>query len=212
MTYVSFDSLSGDSSYIKQEFLEREVTPELAMKLSVRLYLAELLPSDSISIFAELGINRYRTTVHRWVQKADLQPAEGQDPNYVAVDESVIRVNDERYWLFAAVDPDTNHLLHVRLFPTRNPTLTEMFLVTPRETSHQRRDLSGQCRTLASGGLPSSLTPIPICYPRRSNAVECVFKQLKRRTEAFASHFRHADLNKAETWLQVFSVCFNQLI
>lgn len=133
MIYVSFDSLSGDSSYIEQEFLEREVIPELAMKLSVRLYLAELLPSDSISIFGELGIDRYRTTVHRWVQKADLQPAEGQDPNYVAVDETVIRVNDRRYWLFATVDPDTNHLLHVRLLPTRNQAPTEMFLAELRE-------------------------------------------------------------------------------
>jgi transposase-like protein len=44
------------------------------------------------------------------------------------------------------------------------------------------------------------------------NAVERVFKELKRRTESFANHFRHADPNTAETWLQAFAVCFNQLI
>jgi transposase-like protein len=43
------------------------------------------------------------------------------------------------------------------------------------------------------------------------NAVERVFKELKRRTEAFANHFRHLD-HAAETWLQAFAVCFNQLI
>lgn len=39
-----------------------------------------------------------------------------------------------------------------------------------------------------------------------------VFKELKRRTEAFATHFRYADPNTAEAWLQAFAVCFNQLI
>jgi transposase-like protein len=42
-------------------------------------------------------------------------------------------VNDQRYWLFAAVDPDTNRLLYVRLFPTRTQALTEMFLAELRE-------------------------------------------------------------------------------
>jgi len=44
------------------------------------------------------------------------------------------------------------------------------------------------------------------------NAVERVFKELKRRAEAFANHFRDTDPNTAETWLQAFAVCFNQLI
>jgi transposase-like protein len=52
-----------------------------------------------------------------WVQKADLQPASGASPNHVALDESVIRINDQQYWLYAAVDPDTNQFLHIRLFP-----------------------------------------------------------------------------------------------
>jgi transposase-like protein len=73
------------------------------------------------------------STVHSWIQKIDLQPTEERNPNYVAVDETVIRVSDQRYWLFAAVDPDTNHLLYVRLFPTRDQALTEMFLAEPRE-------------------------------------------------------------------------------
>jgi transposase-like protein len=49
------------------------------------------------------------------------------------VDETVIRVKNQRYWLFAAVDPGTNHLLHVRLFPIKNQALTEMFLIKLRE-------------------------------------------------------------------------------
>jgi transposase-like protein len=80
-----------------------------------------------------MGVERCRSTVHNWVQKADLQPTDGVDPNHVAVDETVIQLNAERYWLYAAVDPNTNRLLHVRLYPTRTQALTEMFLSELRE-------------------------------------------------------------------------------
>jgi transposase-like protein len=67
------------------------------------------------------------------VRKADLQPANGARPDHVAVDETVIQVNDQRCWLFAAVDPDMNRFLQVRLFPTRTTAIAEMFLSDLRE-------------------------------------------------------------------------------
>jgi transposase-like protein len=75
-----------------------------------------------------LGVNCCRSTAHNWVQKADLQPTGGADPDHVAVDETVIQLNNERFWLYAAVDPETNRLLHVKLSPTENQAITEMFL------------------------------------------------------------------------------------
>jgi transposase-like protein len=98
------------------------------MKLGIRLHLAGLSLSDTVSILERSGIDRHRSTVHRWVQKADLQPTDGAYPNHVAVDETVIRLNDERYWLYAAVDPNTNRLLHVELCSTRTTANTSMFL------------------------------------------------------------------------------------
>ena len=127
------DCLTECSDFPELEFVEREATPESAMKLGIQLHLAGLSLADTVSVLAGLGVDRCRSTVHNWIQKADLQPTEGCDPNYVAVDETVIRVNDQRYWLFAAVDPDRNRLLHVRLFPTRTQALTEMFLAELRE-------------------------------------------------------------------------------
>ena len=40
----------------------------------------------------------------------------------------MIQLNDERYWLYAAVDSETNELLHTNLEPTTNTGLTEVFL------------------------------------------------------------------------------------
>jgi hypothetical protein len=46
----NFDRLSDDSGYIDLEFLEREATPEPAMKLGIRLHLARLSLSNTVSI------------------------------------------------------------------------------------------------------------------------------------------------------------------
>ena len=84
--------------------MEREATPKPAMKLGIRLHLTGLLFSNRILILDTLGVERCRSTVHNWVQKAELQPIDDADPDHVAVDETVIQLNDERYWLYAAVD------------------------------------------------------------------------------------------------------------
>jgi putative transposase len=42
------------------------------------------------------------------VQKADLQPVSGNAPNQIAVNETVIRINDQQLWLYAATNPQTN--------------------------------------------------------------------------------------------------------
>ena len=77
--------------------------------------------------------------MHRWGQKADLQPTDGADPNHVAVAETVIHLNDYQYWLYTTVDSDTNRLLHVRLYPTGTTAITSMFLSESRE-KHQVDD------------------------------------------------------------------------
>lgn len=46
-------------------------------------------------------------------------------PAKVAVDETVIHFDDKQLWLYAAVDPATNRLLHVRLFPARTTVVTK---------------------------------------------------------------------------------------
>jgi transposase-like protein len=189
--------LVGCSDWPELGFVEREATPESAMKLGIQLHLAGLSLSDTVSVLAGLGVDRCRSTVHNWIQKADLQPTEGRNPNYVAVDETVIRVNDQRYWLFAAVDPDTKH---VRLFPTRNQALTEMFLAELRE-KHLVDDaifLVDGAPWLQAACHRHSLRFQYVTHGNR-NAVERIFKELKRRTESFANHFRHADPNTAET-------------
>ena len=121
------DRLNGCLDEIDLEFVEREATPRLLVKLSIQLHLSGLSLSNTVSFLEIFGVDRVRSTVHNWVHKADLQPESGRSPNHVAVDETVIRLDDEQYWLYAAVDPETNDLLHTQLEPTINNALADRF-------------------------------------------------------------------------------------
>jgi len=90
------------------------------MQLGIRLHPAFLSLSDTICVPDTFGVKHARSTVHNRVQKADLQPASGASPDHVAVGDIVIQLNDDQYWLYAAVNPASNRLLYVRLYSTRN--------------------------------------------------------------------------------------------
>ena len=127
------DRLNGCLDEVDLEFVEREATPRLLMKLSIQLHLSGLSLSNTVSFLEIFGVDRVRSTVHNWVHKADLQPESGRSPNHVAVDETVIRLDDEQYWLYAAVDPESNDLLHTQLEPTTNNALADRFFADLRD-------------------------------------------------------------------------------
>ncbi len=98
---AKINRLSRCTDWIDLDFVERQRTPERAIKLGIHLQLAGLSLSNTVSVLEELGVERSRKAIHDWVQKADLQSTEGQSPNHVAVDETVIRINDQQFWLYA---------------------------------------------------------------------------------------------------------------
>jgi transposase-like protein len=91
------DRLKRSDGCFELDFVEREATPEWVMKLGIRLHLAGLSLSTTNAELERFGVDRRRSTVHNWVQKAGLQPTEGKSPDRVAVDETVIQINDQRY-------------------------------------------------------------------------------------------------------------------
>ncbi|GAA0276005.1 hypothetical protein GCM10009000_109330 [Halobacterium noricense] len=109
-----------------------------------------------------MGVEGCRTTVHNWVQKADLQPLDGANPDHVAVNETVIQLNDERFWLYAAVDPATNRLLNVKLSPTRNQAITEMLFAELCEKHLVDDAVSRRFYTVAASNSPPTRPQLPI--------------------------------------------------
>jgi transposase-like protein len=205
--------LDGCLDQIDVDFVEREATPRLLMKLSIQLHLAGLSLSNTVSMLEIFGVERARSTVHNWVHKADLQPEDGRSPDHVAVDETVIQLNDETYWLYAAVDPKTNESLHTTLEPTTTKVLAHSFLTELSE----KHDISDAVFLVdGSHSLQDACHRhgFDFRYEKHGNrnAVERVFRELKRRTICFSNCFSNADAETADDWIKSFSFAWNQLI
>jgi putative transposase len=203
--------LSRDTNWIDLEFVERERTPQQFIEVGIQLHLAGLSPSNTKRFLESLGVERSRTAIHNWVQKADLQPTSGTEPNHIAVDETVIQLNDERYWLYAAVDPETNEFLHVRLFAARTTERTLLFL---RELREQQQVEQTTFLVDHAHSLKAALTRLGLRFQTirhgNRNAIERVFREVKRRTSSFSNTFSHVEPTTAETWLQAFAVWWNR--
>jgi transposase-like protein len=205
--------LSGSIAQFDLDFVEREATPRLLMKLSIQLHLAGLSLSNTVSFLEIFGVQRARSTIHNWVHKADLQPTVGRKPNHVAIDETVIQLNNERYWLYAAVDPETNELLHIQLEPTTNSVLAQQFLAELRD-----KHLVDDAVFLVDSApwLQAALHRDGLDYRYEKhgnrNIVERIFRELKRRTTSSRTVFSHAETNTVTNWLQTFAFAWNQLI
>jgi len=184
------DRLNDSTDWIDVEFVQRERTSERIIGVGIQLHLAGLSLSNTKQYLERLGVERSRTAIHDWVQKADLQPTGDAAPDHIAVDETVIQVNDERRWLYAAVDPETNKLLHVRLFSTGTTQLTALFL---REL--QQHVPATQATILVDGAhhLEAALSRLGLRFQMRRhgnrNAVERVPGEVRRRTYSFSNTF-----------------------
>ena len=207
------DRLDGCLHEIELGFVEREATPRLLMKLGIQLYLADLSLLNTVFLLEVFGVKRAGSTVHNWVHKANLQPESGRNPDHVAVDETVIRLNDEQYWLYAAVDPETNELLHTAFEPTTNRLIAHSFFAELRE----KHDVNDAVFLIDGSHSPKDACrrhSLDFKYERHENrnSVERVIREVKRRTTSFSNCFSKAEADTADEWLRSFAFVWNQLI
>jgi transposase-like protein len=198
---------------IELDVVEREATPRLLMKLSIQLHLAGLSLSNTVYFLDMFGIERARSTVHNWVHRADLQPESGRSPDHVVVDETVIWLDGEKYWLYAAVDPETNDLLHTKLRPVTNNGLAWLFFRELR----QKHDVENAVFLVDDSdslqyGCRRHRLDFRYEPNGNRNSIERVFREVKRRTDTFSNVFSHAHATTADEWLRPFAFAWNQRI
>ena len=103
------DYLSGDSDWIELD-VECKRTSERAMKLDIRMCIANY-HFQILSLFLRSRVSGTR----------------GEAPNRVALDESVIHINDQQFWPYVAANLRTSEMFHLRLFSTTTTALTGTF-------------------------------------------------------------------------------------
>ena len=211
---AKIDRLSGCSDCTDLSFVERERTPPQLMDLGIRLHIADLSLSNTdlslsntIRKLEKFGVRRSRKAVHDWGLKCDLQSAVDEEPNHVALDETVIQLDKHRYWLYTAADPETNDVLHMRLCSTTTTALTERFL---REFTEEHDIDDAVFLVDGAKHLQTALrrSGLRFRYEKHGNrnAAERVFYEIKRRTSSFSNCFSHAKPSTAESWLHAFAV------
>ena len=180
---AEFDRLGESSEWIDLEFVERERTPRFAIQVGIQLHLAGLSLSNTKQHLDRLGVDRSRTAIHNWVQKAGLQPGSDVNPNQIAVNETGIRVNDQRHWLYAAVGLNTNQFIQVELFQTRTMQRTVLFLRRLRE-KQQVDDVTSlvDAATHSTAALDCLGLRFRMCCHGNRTSVERVFRTVTRRT------------------------------
>jgi len=127
----------------------------------------------------------------------------------------VIQLDNEQYWLYAAVDPQSNDLLHTKLEPTRNNVIADQFFAELHD-KHNVDDaiflvdgvgpLQRACR---KHGLDFRFR-----YERHGNrnSIERIICEVKPRTTSFSNCFSNAEAETANKWLSSFAFAWNQLI
>ena len=128
---TEFDRLSERIVWIDLSFVERDRTPRWAIEVGIRCHLAGMSLREVSKHLELFGIRRSHVAVHNWVHKADLQPISTVPEDQLAVDEKMIRLYGQKFWLYGAVDPYTNEILHLSLYPTTTKQTTRWFLTEP---------------------------------------------------------------------------------
>jgi len=103
----------------------------------------------------------------------------------------VIRLDNEQYCLYAAVDPETNDPLHTQLEPTTDNALADRFFADLRD-KHDVDDATILVDGSASLQRASGKHDLDFRYERHRNrnSVERIFCDIKRRTTCSSKLFQ----------------------
>ena len=116
------------------EFFERERTERQLNEVALLLYNFGVSLRKVEQVLGWIGIKRSDMAIWKLIQKfgrrlgeAGRRPAAGL-PAVVLMDETAVTQHGQEFTLFAAVDPETRHLLHAVVAPSRNYLTTRRFL------------------------------------------------------------------------------------
>jgi transposase-like protein len=118
--------------------------------------------------------------IHERVHTAELQPISTVTRDQVAVDEKMIRRHGRAFWLYITVEPKTNEILHVSLFPTVTKRTTRWVLAE----LHRRYEFDDVLFLVDDAGflgpvLAENGHRFRIISRGNRNAIECVFRELE---------------------------------
>ncbi|WP_457550678.1 DDE-type integrase/transposase/recombinase [Archaeoglobus sp.] len=109
---------------------ERNKVP-LEMKiLGVAIYIQTSSVRKTAKILSEF-YPVSKSAVHKWIKKFEekLQIVTERKPRkLIAIDETIVKANGEKYYVYAAIDVERNELILMRVYPSRNYLTSKLFI------------------------------------------------------------------------------------
>jgi transposase-like protein len=126
----------------------------------------------------------------------------------------VIQLNDKQYWLYAAVDTETNELVHTQLGADDKQRSCKQFLAE----LHEKHDVDDavflidgspfvERRMLSTKSRPPCQTP-----PTSQRHRTYLSRGKTTKLFIFRTVFINAEAEPTDEWLQKFAFAWNQLI
>ena len=117
---------------IVKEFniFERNKVPLEVKILGIATYIQTSSVRRTAKILSELHPVS-KTAVWNWIKKFEQKlpiSTEKKQRNLIAIDETVVKANKKRYYVYAAVDVEKNELILMRVYTTRNYLTTKSFI------------------------------------------------------------------------------------
>ena len=109
---------------------ERERTPKEIRILGIATYIQTSSTRRTARILSEFHPVSH-TAIWKWIKKLEEKlpiSTEKKKRNLIAIDETVVKANKKRYFVYSAVDVERNELILMRVYPTRNWLVTRSFI------------------------------------------------------------------------------------
>ena len=190
---------------------DRTSTPAWLIRLACAAHAAAASLAECRDLCERFGVSRTRATIHHWYQSyaEHYEQDFTVEPDRVAVDEKQIQLEEEeKAWLYAAIDIDSKVVLHARLSQHCGTEPATTFL---RELKEEHRvadaeffvDGMGYLTALAKTDLTGDLN-----YSER-NIVEKLFQTYTMRVGRFHETWNGSQPS-AKRWLTAYTAYYNQ--
>jgi len=112
------------------ELFERERTPTEIRILGIATYIQTSSTRKTAKILSEFHSVSH-TAVWKWIKKFEEKlpiSTEKKQRNLIAIDETVVKANKEKFYVFSAIDVERNELILMRVYTTRNYLTAKSFI------------------------------------------------------------------------------------
>ncbi len=109
---------------------ERNKVPFELKILGIAIYIQTSSIRRTARILSEIYFVS-KSSIHQWIEKFEKKlpiSAEKKKRNLIVIDETVVKANKKKFYVFSAVDVERNEIILMKVYTTRNWFVTSLLL------------------------------------------------------------------------------------